>query len=151
MDISKTTGPSISYIPSFSVIETSIWLSLSQKMGLKCQQKQELFLYHSIKFSYPDTKVTAGRTVSPPVQEHIWAVSQENVMHTQWPVTWPILEQKYPNEGGLVQRGGSERTRDSDLQDGRCKDEEELGKSYRKTKTVILSLWPLRFRKPEGG
>lgn len=52
----------------------------------------------------------------------------------------PILEQKYQNEGDLVQKEGSERTRDSDRQNGRCKDKKELRRSYRKTKTVFLSL-----------
>lgn len=81
----------------------------------------------------------------------IWAVTQENTMHHQWSVSWTILKQKDLNEGGLVQRGGNEITRDSDRQDGRCKDKEELRKSYFKTKTALLSLWSLHYRKPGQG
>lgn len=50
-------------------------------------------------------------------QQRICSASQENIMRIQWPVAWPILDQKYPDKGGLVQRGGSEKARDSDRQD----------------------------------
>lgn len=65
-------------------------MSLAQKMGMKCQQKQELPLCSNMTFSYPGTKPAVGTVVLTLVQEHICTVSQENVIHSQWPVAGPF-------------------------------------------------------------